>query len=121
MMDSYTEPKAGDDHTSSEEELQALFTAEAQRLLKTLKLPKSSASAHEDIVAGLQTSHPGIYDHWLASTDTYAAAARFLFPFLNDPDMEMTQEQSDAYQKLYDEAVQYGKALAEALKRKGGA
>ena len=117
-MDSYTEPKAGDDHTSSEEELQALFTAEAQRLLKTLKLPKSQATRHEDIVAGLQTTHPAIFDHWMASTDTYAEAARFLFPFLNDPDLEMTEEQSDAYQKLYDEAVLYGKALAEALQGK---
>ncbi|NYE23095.1 hypothetical protein [Pigmentiphaga litoralis] len=111
-------PQDGDDHTETEEELQALFTAEARRLLKTLNQPASLRSRHEDIVAGLQDTHPDIYEKWMASTDTYGEAARFLFPFLTDPDVEMTDEQADHYQKLYEDAVQYGKALADAVKAK---
>lgn len=112
-------PQDGDDHTETEEELQALFTAEAHRLLKTLKQPASTASRHEDIVAGLAQTHPEIHERWMASTDTYGEAARFLFPFLTDPDVDMTDEQADQYQKMYEDAVQYGKALADAVKAKG--
>lgn len=105
----------GDEHTSSEEELQALFAAEAQRLLKTLNLPPSPATYHEEIVEALKTSHPDIHEKWLASADTYAEAARFLFPFLNDEDQDMSEAQADEYEKLYQDALAYGQALAKAL------